>query len=146
MVGENARVETLTNRLARLEVAKRSTTNSTWIGKFANALNGIAVGAHGQISFLVHGAAMAGVSIAAAWFGVSILEWCVLLLCIGLVVTAEYLNTSVEYLARAVTDEQNELVGAALDIASGAVLIASAIALLIGALILTPHLWSAWTG
>jgi diacylglycerol kinase len=127
-------------------MSKRVNTESTWASKFANAFNGIVIGTRGQNSFLVHAVAVAAVSSVSAWFGVSTIEWCVLLLCIALVVTAEYLNTAVETLAKAVTEDHNELVGAALDIAAGAVLIASAIAALIGALILTPYLWTAFFG
>lgn len=50
--------------------------------------------------------------------------------------SAELMNSSIEFLAQAITPEQNEDIRDALDVASGAVLIASIFAAVIGATIL----------
>lgn len=112
----------------------------SWPRKFANAFRGVALGVRGQTSFPVHGLAAAAVCIAAVLLGVGPTQWCVLLLCMALVITAELLNSAIEHLARAVTSDHNPHIGAALDIASGAVLVASIFAGLIGALTLLPEL------
>ena len=113
---------------------------STWRGKFANAFRGVRAGAAGQGSFAVHAVAAVAVVALAAWLRVEPLEWCLLVFAIGLVVTTELLNSSLEHLARAVTEDHHPLVGAALDIASGAVLIAAATSVLIGAVVFAPRL------
>ena len=62
-------------------------------------------------------------------------RWCVLILCISGVIGAELLNTALERLAKAVGREQNPHIGAALDLASGAVLCGAIGAALVGALV-----------
>lgn len=105
---------------------------SHWYNKFANALRGIRLGSVGQSSFRVHltlSAATLGLAYALhceAW------QWSVLGLCIGLVLSLELVNSSLESLAKGVCTEHNEHVGRALDIASGAVLVASCVSAVIG--------------
>ena len=73
-------------------------------------------------------------------FRVTTLEWCVLGLCIATVLSAETLNSAIESLARAVTQEQNEHVGRSLDAAAGAVLLMAIGAACVGGVIFIPHL------
>ncbi len=103
-----------------------------WIKKFANAVNGIRQGIVGQSSFLVHLTLAAATSVVAVILHCQVWQWCVLGLCIGLVLSLELMNSAVESLAKGVCHEHNEHVGRALDIASGAVLVASLTAALIG--------------
>ena len=74
----------------------------------------------------------AAVAIAAVILRVSLLEACVLFLCIGVVLATEMFNTSLEFLAREITSENRPGLAAALDIASGAVLTISLAAAAIG--------------
>ena len=72
------------------------------------------------------------------------LDWdriALLVICIGLVFVAELCNSAIERLSRAVTIEYDSVVGDALDIASGAVLVASICAAVVGALVLAPELF-----
>lgn len=73
---------------------------------------------------------------------VSIIEWCLLILCITLVVAMEAINSALEYLADKVSPEQDELIGKSKDIAAGAVLWCAIGAALIGMLILGPKLYA----
>lgn len=107
-----------------------------WISKFRNALRGIAFGMDGQSSFLVHIPIALAVLAAAWWLECNYWQWCVLVLCIVLVLTLELMNSAIEFLAKGLCQEHNENVGKALDIASGAVLVASIFAALIGGFIL----------
>lgn len=110
-----------------------------WIAKFARALRGIAIGIRGQSSFAVHLPAAAAV-IAAAWYlQVSRVEWCLLLLCIAVVLAAELFNSALEHLARAITGDEDPHLRDALDVASGAVLVASIVAAVVGIAILGHH-------
>ncbi len=68
-------------------------------------------------------------------------QWCVLALCVGLVIGLEYMNSAVERLAKGLCSEQNEDVGAALDISSAAVLFASLLAAVVGVTIFATQLW-----
>jgi len=107
-----------------------------WSLKFRNAFRGMRVGVRGQSSFYVHFAIAALVFVAAVFLQVSLVEWCVLLLCMALVLSAELFNSSIEFLAKAITDEFDDDIRDALDIASGAVLMAAIFATIVGATIL----------
>ncbi len=107
-------------------------TRSHWIRKFANAFHGIYLGVVGQSSFLFHATAAVVVLSLAYLLSCQAWQWCVLGLCIGLVLSLELINSALESLAKGVCHEHNEHVGRALDIASGAVLLASIVAAAIG--------------
>ncbi len=106
-----------------------------WRLKFANALRGLAVGSRDQSSFYVHLLAMIVVVALACWLQVSRVEWLTLIVCITIVLTAELLNSAIEHLARAITREENPEIRDALDIASGAVLLAALGAVVVGVLV-----------
>ena len=67
-------------------------------------------------------------------------DWALLVLAITLVWSAEGMNTAVELLANAVTQEQNPLIGQAKDVAAGAVLLAAIGAAVIAGLVFYPYL------
>jgi Diacylglycerol kinase len=69
-------------------------------------------------------------------------EWCWIVLAIVTVWTAEALNTAFEFLADAASPNFHPLVENAKDVAAGAVLIASIGAVVIGAVIFGPHIFS----
>ena len=75
-----------------------------------------------------------------ALHGVSRIEWAVLVLCITIVLAAEAFNTALEFMARAVTQDENEDIRHALDVAGGAVLITSIGAVAVGSVILLARL------
>jgi diacylglycerol kinase len=116
----------------------------SWFTMFRDAFRGIREGVLGERSFAVHLPMAAAVLAAAAFFQVSPVEWLVLVLCITLVITAELLNSALERMAKAVTQDRNVHVGAALDIAAGAVLIAAIGSVICGLLIFIPHLLCLW--
>jgi len=70
------------------------------------------------------------------------LEWAVLLLVIGLVISLEIMNTSIEALVDLCSPEQSELARIAKDAAAGAVLVAAITAVAVGAFIFVPVLWN----
>ena len=78
--------------------------------------------------------------IGAIIFQVSVEKWCLISICIALVMAAETFNSAIEQLARAVSREQNPHIGAALDMASGAVLLTAAGTVAVGLLIFVPEL------
>ena len=68
------------------------------------------------------------------------LEWCLLLACIGLVLMAELFNSAVETIYHGLDDSTRPRVRHCLDIAAGAVLLASITAAVIGAIVFLPKL------
>jgi diacylglycerol kinase len=71
----------------------------------------------------------------------SLVQWGLLLLCIGVVLTAELFNSAIETLHRGLDDLTKERTWQALDIAAGAVLMASVTAVLVGLLVFGAQLW-----
>ena len=62
-------------------------------------------------------------------------EWCILLGCIGMVLTAELFNSTVENIYHGLEETAKPRVRPCLDIAAGAVLIASLTAAVIGSIV-----------
>lgn len=107
----------------------------SWARKFRDAFRGVKVGIRGQSSFRWHFFAAAAVVAAAVALRVSRSEWCLLLLCITVVLVAEMFNSALESMAKAITGESDPHLGNSLDIGSAAVLLASLGASLVGAVI-----------
>jgi diacylglycerol kinase len=114
--------------------------SSGWVGKFKVAFRGIYFGVAGQSSFAVHFIVTALVIVLAIILKLDVLSWPILLLCIGLVMTAELFNSAIETLFRGLPPEVQERSWKALDIAAGAVLVASIIAAIVGCFVLVPAL------
>lgn len=113
----------------------------TWGRKFSDAGRGVWLGSKGEASFRVHALCTVAVLVAAALLpGVSSTDWCLLILCIAGVCTAELFNSAVERLAAALHPDEHPAVGTALDIASGAVLVCSLGAATVGMIVLGPSL------
>jgi len=113
-----------------------------WKKKFADALRGLREGVRGQDSFHVHIPASVLVLGAAVALRMDFLQICVLILCIAGVVTTELLNSAIEWLARAVTDQDDQRIRNALDIAASAVLFMSICAVTVGLLLFGQAIWS----
>ncbi len=116
--------------------------SGTWLLKFGNALRGIKVAVRAEVSFFVHLFVTAIVVVTGLQLGISRVEWCLLVLSIAGVITAELCNTAIERLARAITLKQDKTIRDALDIAGGAVLAASLGAAVVGLFVLGRPLWA----
>lgn len=119
-----------------METETRPSLARRWRNKFACALRGASVAFFEEDSFAVHLPAAAAVLVYGATRGVGLTHWLLLLLCVTIVLTAELSNSAIERLATAITHEVDPAIRDALDIASGAVLVASLGAAAIGVLIL----------
>ncbi len=106
-----------------------------WSGKFGNALRGLKFGVRGHSSFFVHFFFSALVLAGAGILRCPPEQWCLLLLCIGLVFTAELFNSAVETLFRGLDEKTKDRSWRCLDISASAVLTASVFAALVGAII-----------
>lgn len=81
-----------------------------------------------------------GVVVAGILFNVTKVEWCLLAASIGLVITAEIFNTSIETLTNLVSPQHNSLAGKTKDLAAAAVLVAAITSAVIGLIIFIPYL------
>jgi diacylglycerol kinase len=93
-----------------------------------------------QRNMRVHLAAAVAAVVAGLILKISSMGWACVLLAIGLVLTAEMLNTVVESLVDLYTDEYHPLAKIAKDTAAGAVLVSSLAALAVGLAVFLPRL------
>ncbi len=112
---------------------------------FVFALRGIKHGWKREVHLRVHTLAAIVAIMLGYFLRVNLWEWCVVLLSIGIVISAELMNAAVERLADRITKEQDPLIGQAKDLAAGAVLIVSLGALAVGMIIFVPKLWLAFS-
>jgi diacylglycerol kinase len=75
------------------------------------------------------------------WLGLGRLEWAVLVLTIGLVWMAEFVNTALEAVVDLASPDLHPLARVGKDVAAAAVLVGAATAAVIGLLVLGPPLW-----
>jgi diacylglycerol kinase len=122
------------------ETADRPKPRRRWRNKFEDAFRGVKLGVRGHSSFFVHFFFAALVLAAAIVMRCDALEWCLLLGCIGLVFTAELFNSAIETLFHGQDAGTKARTKGALDIAAGAVLMASATALVVGSIIFSLRL------
>ncbi|MBE2934279.1 diacylglycerol kinase family protein [Anoxybacillus flavithermus] len=80
----------------------------------------------------IHLVAAIIVIVAAAVFRVSKMEWLVLLITIGIVISLEIVNSAIERAVDLVTDEYRPLAKEAKDLAAGAVLVFAFLSIIIG--------------
>src|SRR5262245_41044640 len=118
------------------EVSSRPRSRRPWRDKFRAAFRGLKLGIRGHSSFSVHFFFSALVLAAAIVLQCELWQWCVLLGCIGFVLTAELFNSALETLFRGLDEATKERTWPALDVAAGAVLMASITASVVGGLIL----------
>jgi len=106
---------------------------------FRYAFRGIRCILRTQHNAWLHALATAAVVIAGMALRVSTTEWCLLVLAMMGVWTAEAFNTSLEQLADAVSPQEHPLVGTAKDLAAGAVLLSAIGSAVIGLIVFGPR-------
>ena len=112
------------------------------IRSFGYAGNGIRLVFGTETNMKIHLVIVLLVIVGGFVFDISLTEWLVCLLCVGLVIGAEMMNTAIENVVDLVSPDPHPLAGKAKDIAAGAVLICAIISVVIGVLIFVPKIWS----
>lgn len=92
-----------------------------------------------ELHFRIHLVAACAVLLAGFLFRVSRTDWLVLILCIGLVMALEVINSAVERLVDLVSPHKSEQAKLIKDMAAGAVLLAALCALVAGTVVLLPY-------
>jgi diacylglycerol kinase len=107
---------------------------------FIYALQGISISTREQRNLKVQ--AFVGMLTVGAglYFDITATEWCLILLVIGMVMGMEMMNSAVESLVDLVTEEFKPLAGKVKDIAAGAVLFVSILAVVIGLIIFKKYI------
>lgn len=109
---------------------------------FGHAFRGLWYVLRTQRNAWLHVVIATGVFILSFWLHLDALRWAIIILTTAIVFTAEFLNTSIEAVVDLASPHKHPLAKVGKDVGAGAVLIAAAAAVLIGALVLGPPLWA----
>lgn len=120
---------------------RESSGQSNFVMVFSDAIRGLVSVFRSERNFRIHVVAALVVVVAGFLFQVSVRDWFALVLSIGFVLTAEVLNTAIEYLADAVHPEMDPGIRKTKDAAAGGVLVASVAAAVVGAIVFLPEIW-----
>jgi diacylglycerol kinase len=109
---------------------------------FAYAFRGLWYALRTQRNARVHLACALAVTLAGVLLRLSASEFAMLYIAIAGVFIAEMFNTVIELCVDLASPEYHPLAGRAKDVAAGAVLLSALLAVVIGALVLGPHVWA----
>ena len=110
------------------------------IESFKFAFAGIRHFIKSEPNVIIHLLAALIVIICGFFFSINKVEWCLVIFAIGLVLSAEAFNTSIEYLTNLVSPDYHELAGKTKDVAAAAVLLAAIAAAIVGLIIFLPKI------
>ncbi|MBL7856206.1 MAG: diacylglycerol kinase family protein [Cyclobacteriaceae bacterium] len=111
-----------------------------FLKSFGYALEGIRSAIREQQNLRIQLLVALGMIGLGLYFSITAVEWCVLLLCIALVLSLELMNSSIENLVDLISKERNPLAGKIKDMAAGAVLVASVVAAIIGIILFLKYI------
>lgn len=107
---------------------------------FKCASHGIMVCFKEETNMKVHALIAFVVVLLAYFLQFSRVEWCLLLLCIGLIFALEMVNTAIENIVDFICPQFDKRAGKIKDISSGLVLIFAFFVAIVGCLLFIPHL------
>jgi diacylglycerol kinase (ATP) len=102
---------------------------------FVYATRGIIAAFASERNLKVHLMVALATAAGGFYFQITALEWCAIVICIGLVLSFEIINTAIEDLVDLVTEEWTPLAGRIKDAAAGAVLVVSIMSLIVGIIV-----------
>jgi diacylglycerol kinase len=120
--------------------------NVSFGAAFRNAVAGLKYMLSTQRNARIHLAATISVTVLGIWLNLSINQWILIVIAIGLVWIAEMFNTSLECFFDLIEPEENKIVKAGKDTSAAAVLITSLLSAIIGILVLGPLLFQKIAG
>lgn len=111
------------------------------IKSFGYAFQGIGNFLGKEPNAWIHCTAVVVVTSLGLYYGISATEWCIVILCFGLVLMAEAFNTAIERLVDLVSPDFHPLAGIIKDVAAGAVLLGAIAVAIVGSIIFIPYIF-----
>jgi len=122
---------------------KKTGRAATLVESFYHAFHGIYVGLKEERNLRIHLCAAVTATAIGVWLKLDMTSWLALALSMGLVITAEFLNTALEHLVDlSARGQYHRSARYAKDTAAAAVLVASLVAAIVGLFIFIPRLAS----
>lgn len=125
-----------------MDYQDRITGMKSLLLSFKYAYAGLATAFRTERNLKIHGTITVCVLIAGIAFKLTALEWCIILLTIGLMMVTELLNTAIERTVDLVTKEFHPLAKQAKDISAGACFFSALISVIIGLVLFLPKIAS----
>ena len=110
------------------------------IESFGFAFKGIATLFNTQTNARIHVAVLIAVLVLGLFCKLNITEWCLIALTSAAVLSAEAMNTAIEFVVDLVSPQYHDLAGKAKDVAAAAVLLTAFGAIIVGFLIFFPKI------
>ena len=111
------------------------------IKSFGYAFKGIASLIKKEHNAWIHCLAIVVVTLAGLYFDITKTEWCMVVLCFGVVLAAEGFNTAIERLVDLVSPDYHPIAGDVKDVSAGAVLICAIAAAIVGMIVFIPYIF-----
>jgi diacylglycerol kinase len=108
---------------------------------FRFAIQGIVHGLKTEAHLRFHVLAALLVIGLGCWLSIRPIEWCLVTIAIGAVISGELINAALERLADRITKEEDPLIGQAKDLGAGAVLVVSIMAVCIAIWVFGPYIY-----
>ncbi len=109
------------------------------IKSFKDAIKGVLLASSSEFNFKIHLVAAILAVCLGLFFKITMMEWLIIILTIAMVLSAELINTAIEYLCDHIHPEKHPSIGKVKDVAAGAVLIAALGSIVIAIIIFGPH-------
>ncbi|KAB8128733.1 diacylglycerol kinase family protein [Gracilibacillus oryzae] len=106
---------------------------------FKYAINGLLHAIRKERNVKIHIIATVLVIISGVWTKLSPIEWAILFLACGAVISMEVMNTAIETALNYLEPNRRQAIGIAKDLAAGAVLVTAIFAVIVGCCIFLPH-------
>ena len=123
-----------------MEYQKKKFSLTERLKSFRDAFHGIGTLLRYEHNARIHLFILVIVIIAGILFRISGTDWLAIFFVSGLVFMSECFNTAVEYLSDLITDEENENIRKAKDVAAAGVLISATISVVTGLIIFVPEI------
>jgi len=108
--------------------------------KFKSAFSGIKEFIFSEKDNYIHFTAILLVIAAGFFFSINSVEWLAIIICIGIVITSEMINQSIEKICNYIQPKSDEQIRKTKDISAGAVLFATIISVIVALVIFIPKI------
>lgn len=113
------------------------------IRAFKYAFCGLYIGFKREVHLRIHFSVMVLVILMGYYFNITTPEWIAVLVCSGLVIASELINSAIEKACDLVSKEKNMEIKYVKDVSAAAVLILALMAIVIGSMIFKKYIFSA---